>query len=663
MKKISILLMLLTIVTLLLGCNKHVHEHVFTSTTATCTEAGENVYTCSCGDSYSQPAEATGHDFQKTGGMEASCTKQGIDYISCTKCKESNNQKVEPYGHIFDTPEEPSDIVACTRDGCKYMTVLFPEDGKYVETLKFNFTEEHEAELDAKYEEVLAAVTSAAKYNKNAHRYSEKGALAEAYEAVDALHTEYYDLVSYAVAQRQIAEIDYYCDMNNTELEERYTYMLDYYTDLIAKFYSLSRPFYDSCYREFFYHGMTEEEIKAYLFDSDTLSNPEYTALKNRNDEIEVTFLALSSPSDDPKVLELYKEFVDNNNKMAKLMGYSNYLEYAYENVYSRDYSYQDVAKIKKYVQDYLVEIYLTIDAGDYTSAEYKEYSEVMTKSFFTNATANAFVNGYFDNMAFTTNPEKQIEFSDAFNELIANGNIYRGNYSGAFVTYLSAFDIPVAYFGPSSYSKSPTIVHEFGHYMNEIYNGANDELEQSYDLLEMHSQGNEIIFLNYLKTQMSEGAFTIAEVSQVKDMLQTAIVSLCVDAFEQAIYLNKYTGTGSASIMADKNITPDEYDRLFSLILQDMGVGSQINPAYWRYVTIQAPCYYVSYAISALSVLQLHEMANTDSLEAATDAYLDLITYTDINPEMTTEKVLINAGMYSYSDERLYKALAEYFK
>ena len=93
------------------------------------------------------------------------------------------------------------------------------------------------------------------------------------------------------------------------------------------------------------------------------------------------------------------------------------------------------------------------------------------------------------------------------------------------------------------------------------------------------------------------------------------------------------------------------------------MGVGSQINPAYWRYVTIQAPCYYVSYAISALSVLQLHEMANTDSLEAATDAYLDLITYTDINPEMTTEKVLINAGMYSYSDERLYKALAEYFK
>lgn len=89
-----------------------------------------------------------------------------------------------------------------------------------------------------------------------------------------------------------------------------------------------------------------------------------------------------------------------------------------------------------------------------------------------------------------------------------------------------------------------------------------------------------------------------------------------------------KYTGPGYESIMADKTITADEYDRLFSLILGDVGVGGMMNPTYWRYVTIQSPCYYVSYAISALSVLQLHEMANTDSLEAATDAYLDLFTY-----------------------------------
>ena len=85
--------MLLAIVTLLLGCNKHVHEYKLTNCTATCTEDGENIYTCSCNDSYTEPAVATGHDFQPTGGgLAASCTKQGIEYISCTKCKESSNK-------------------------------------------------------------------------------------------------------------------------------------------------------------------------------------------------------------------------------------------------------------------------------------------------------------------------------------------------------------------------------------------------------------------------------------------------------------------------------------------------------------------------------------------------------------------------------------------
>ena len=138
-------------------------------------------------------------------------------------------------------------------------------------------------------------------------------------------------------------------------------------------------------------------------------------------------------------------------------------------------------------------------------------------------------------------------------------------------------------------------------------------------------------------------------------------IIALCVDAFEQAVYLDNYTGLGCENIMADNTITSNEYDSLFNLILSDMGVSGLLNPAYWRYVTIQAPCYYASYSISAIAVLQLHEMANTESLDAARDAYLKLITYTDTDPDMDTVEILVNAGMYSFTDEELYKALAEY--
>ena len=40
--------------------------------------------------------------------------------------------------------------------------------------------------------------------------------------------------------------------------------------------------------------------------------------------------------------------------------------------------------------------------------------------------------------------------------------------------------------------------IHEFGHYMNEIYN--EDKYSQSFDLLETHSQGQEMLFMSYAK-------------------------------------------------------------------------------------------------------------------------------------------------------------------
>lgn len=645
------------------GEPEHVHEYTLTKCTAKCEKDGENIYTCECGDSYTEFVAGFEHDIQPTGVMEPTCTRSGVEYYSCTKCGKSDNKTVEALGHLYGTPEQPSDIVLCTRNGCKSATVIFPESGKYTETLTFNFTDEHKAEINAKYDEVLALINAAARYDSTLHGFVEEGELADAYANVDAKHTELYELVLYAVAQRQLAEVEYYCDMDNADLEQRYSDMMDYYTEVIAQFYTLSRPFYDSCYREFYYQGMSEEEILAFIFDSDALSNPEYTALKNRNDEIEVIFLAMSDPSSSLELTTLYAEFVENNNKMAQLMGYENYLEYAYENVYTRDYSYQEADQIREYVKEHLSEIFVYLvnnGGGDYSSADISDYTAISTGSFFSNQKVNTLVNGYFDTMAFTTNPDKQIEFADTFNNLIVDGNMFRGEYGGAFVTYFSAFELPIAYFGPG-YSGAFTITHEFGHYMNEIYN--NSEYNQSFDLLEMHSQGNEMIFLNYLKSQLTEGAYGLIEVNQIIGMLQTAMISLSVDAFEQAVYLNQYDGVGAEVIMADGKIAADEYDALFSYVLQDMGLGGIMNPAYWRYVTIGSPCYYISYAISALSVLQLHETANTESLEVATESYLKLFTYTEVDPEMNTEEVLIYAGMYSFNDEELYKAIGAYLE
>ena len=78
--------------------------------------------------------------------------------------------------------------------------------------------------------------------------------------------------------------------------------------------------------------------------------------------------------------------------------------------------------------------------------------------------------------------------------------------------------------------------------------------------------------------------------------------------------------------------------------------------------MTITSPCYYVSYSVSAISVLQLYEVAKTDGFDIAKEQYLKLFTYTDENPEMGVNDILAYAGMLSFKDEQLYVSLNNYF-
>jgi hypothetical protein len=193
---------------------------------------------------------------------------------------------------------------------------------------------------------------------------------------------------------------------------------------------------------------------------------------------------------------------------------------------------------------------------------------------------------------------------------------------------------------------------------MNEVYNS--EGYDQSYDLLEMHSQGNELLFLSYLKDleSINEKDLVLVETYQVLIALDSVLNALAVDTFEQAVYTDSYDGAYSDEIMADGVISADEYDLLYESVLVDFGIDDLAYPSYWRYMTITSPCYYVSYSVSALSVLQLYPMAK-DDFDTAIDAYLKLFTYVDEyenNDEyMTTEQVLEYAGLYSFTDERLY--------
>ena len=652
----------------------HEHEFVLSETdskAATCTEDGVEVKVCSCGEKQEQVLPATGHEMKVVMETKPTCTGKGSTDYKCFKCGKVEYNNHEALGHnIEETPSEPSRVRRCLNEGCTACEWT-EANNKHAETLTFSFTKDDEAAIDAKYDEVKAMVEAAAKYDPALHGYAETGALADEYAIVDKAHTELYDLVMNAMSQQQLAMVAYYCDMKNEEKQATYEYMMDYQTAIIAKFYTLSRPFYDSCYRDFYYYGMTQEEINAFLFDSDAVSNPEYTALKERNNAIEAEFLALSMSEQKEKLPVLYEEFADNNNEMAKIMGYENYLDYAYENVYGRDYTYEDVAELAGFVKTYISpvfnDLYTTFrNLTGYTDEELTMYNNQLVYSFFTNLEGNTFVNDYIDLLAFTSNPEKNITFSDEFNKLMGDGNMFRGDYEGAFVTTIYAPNLPIAYFG-KGYDNCFTIVHEFGHYMNEVYSSeiyASGEYSQSYDLLEMHSQGNELLYLCYLEQNANypSVANTMIKTHSLVNMFYAAVAGFTVDAFEQAVYLDEYEGTNADVIMADGTISADEYAMLYDSICLDYGVEDALD-GYWEYgMTITSPCYYVSYSMSAISVLQLYEVAQTDGFDVAKEQYLKLFTYVDENPEMSMQEIMEYAGMLSFKDEQLYANLSAYF-
>ena len=144
--------------------------------------------------------------------------------------------------------------------------------------------------------------------------------------------------------------------------------------------------------------------------------------------------------------------------------------------------------------------------------------------------------------------------------------------------------------------------------------------------------------------------------------MFAAVISGSLIDSFEQAIYLDTYSGHDAAIIMADGTITVDEYKTLYASICKDYGVEESFG-TYWEYgMTITSPCYYISYSVSAISVLQLYEMAKSDGFDAAKEAYLKLFTYVDENPSMEFEDILEYAGLQSFMNEEIYITLNEYF-
>jgi hypothetical protein len=215
----------------------------------------------------------------------------------------------------------------------------------------------------------------------------------------------------------------------------------------------------------------------------------------------------------------------------------------------------------------------------------------------------------------------------------------------GAFTTALG--ERSYCFFGPG-YANSCTVVHEAGHYYASRYADLNSI---PLDLAETHSQGNEWLFMAYLKQRMPVDTHEAIVNYRIYNDLAMIMICLMVDEFEQIVYTTDLTG-----------FTAEDFDEIMNSVCSQYVTPqycyeniTDIN-AYWRLVVVDQPVYYISYAVSAIAAMDLYTIAREDYQKAA-----------DIYQKLCEEPVLeegylaniVASGLSSPFDKSFYKALA----
>ena len=110
------------------------HEYATTGSTATCTEDGEIISTCSkCGDTIRETIPRFGHDEREIPACAATCTEPGViePYTGCSRCDYGRTEEntIPPLRHAFvavDAVEATCEKAGhtaykqCQREGCSY---------------------------------------------------------------------------------------------------------------------------------------------------------------------------------------------------------------------------------------------------------------------------------------------------------------------------------------------------------------------------------------------------------------------------------------------------------------------------------------------------------------------------------------------------------------
>ncbi len=410
---------------------------------------------------------------------------------------------------------------------------------------------------------------------------------------------DFYDVYDNFSTMENLSNI-YYCkDLRDTYWQSEYEFCTEQTSTVEAGLDTLFRtlaksPILDVLEGEdYFGEGFFDD------YQGQSIWDETYTDLMNREAQLVGRYYELSGegmelePYSDEyfrttgaELAELFVQLVAVRQEIADYLGYDDYLEYAYEAGYARDFSPAEVAEYTRQVREKLVPLYRKINQAPADSApESVSFSQKETFAYVQKA-ADAMggeIGECFDRMS-------RLELYD-----ITPGDY---KFNGSFEVYLSAYAEPYVFVNPTGTAYDPlTFAHEFGHFCNEYLSGGS---YVSVDVSEIFSQGMEYLSLCYGEPDEA------VQKLKLTDCLSTYVEQTAYNEFEQQVYALRGDALNTEAVF-----------RIYEQIGTDYGFTD------WDwdsrdFVTIShfftSPMYIISYVVSNDAAFQYYQLEKEEA-------------------------------------------------
>ncbi len=328
-------------------------------------------------------------------------------------------------------------------------------------------------------------------------------------------------------------------------------------------------------------------------YQGESIWDDSFTALMNKENALLSEYYTITAEAADMdpyseeyystygrEIAEVYVKMIDVRQNIAAYRGYDNYMEFAYDYYFSRDYTPDQAISYINDIRDNLADMYWDIpyDAWDAVDESWSSQETF----------------AYVEECAGAMGGKVW----EAFGVMKAGGyyDIEPGanKYDASFETYLRTYEVPYIFMNAQGNGQDPlTFAHEFGHFCNEYAAGGS---YSSVDVMEFFSQAMELMSLLYC-----EDTEELVKM-QMASLLNVFVLQSLYASFEHQVYL------------LDKNeLTVENVQQVLLQTGYDFGFVVDERAFVQIPHFFIAPMYVISYVTSADAALQIFQMEENE--------------------------------------------------